>query len=463
MISWAYMEMKGAALWDARCNRSLARICERRFGLPLVSFSRACGEDCRQAAHRIFGHAKTTVSGLLAGHFEQTRSRCQAQRSQQPQERILVVEDTTVFKYTTHVATEGLGPIHTSESGRGLLAHAAFALPRQGPPLGLVHLSIWARDPEEHGKRRNAAARTRDPIEIKESQKWIDGVWGAEATLPDCPLLVICDREADVFEFFAAPRKSQTELLVRSRHPRRVLVDDTYEPVTLPDALATAPLLGEMSVQIPKAPKRPARTAHLELRVRQVALRPPLTLPPPLEGGRHPNQTLFAVEAREVGASVVEPVHWVLLTTLPVRSLAQAEEMVRVYTRRWTIEDLHLVIKSGLSAERMQFDDAHSLQNALAALYVIAWRVLSTRDTARFFPEASAEQLVTCEEQQVLQSAEGKLLPTVRDVTRAIAHLGGFPRYRSAGEPGVRSLCAGFQRLEAILIGWRLAKQASPI
>jgi hypothetical protein len=449
----------------------MARICERRFELPHVSFSRACGPDARQAAHRIFSHAKTTVPGLLAGHFQQTHARCQAERSQHPGQRLLVVQDTTVFKYTSHPATEGLGPVHTSEKGRGLLSHAAIALPRSGPPLGVVHLSIWARDPAHHGKRRNAAARTRDPIEIKESQKWIDGVWGAESTLPDCPLLVICDREADIFELFAAPRKAQTDLLVRSRHPRRVLVDeDTDEdadedaaPVPLADALGAAPMLGTIAVQVPRAPKRPARVAHLQLRVRKVTLKPPTTLPPPLDGSRHPYQTLFAIEARETGAAVAEPIHWVLLTTMPVRTADEAQEMLRCYTRRWVIEDVHLVLKSGLRAEQLQFDDAHSLQNALAALYVVAWRVVQTRDTARFFPDAPAAQLVTAEEQQILEAAEARPLPTARDVTRAIAHLGGFPRYRSAGEPGVRSLCAGLQRLEGMLVGWRLAHRTSQL
>jgi hypothetical protein len=448
----------------------MARICERRFELPHVSFSRACGADGRQAAHRIFSNSKTTVSGLLAGHYAQTRARCQAHLSflstdgaQPPGERLLVVQDTTVFKYTSHAATEGLGPIHTSENGRGLLSHAAIVLPKSGPPLGLAHLSVWARDPQEHGKRRLAYSRTKDPIEIKESQKWIDGIWGAEATLPDCPLLVICDREADIFELFAAHRSERTELLVRSRHPRRVEVEGEPAPVPLPEALGSAPLLGTMDVQVPRAPKRPARMARLHLRACQVTLRPPTTLPRPLDGSKHPKQTLFAIEAHEVDPTGPEPIRWILLTTMPVRTAEEAEQMVRTYTRRWVVEDIHLVLKSGLRAEQLQFDDAHSLMNALATLYVVAWRVLHARDTARFCPDAPASQLVTDDELEALQAAEGRTLPTVRDVVRAIACLGGFPRYPSAGEPGVRSLCAGLQRLEAILIGWRLARHRNPI
>jgi hypothetical protein len=396
---------------------------------------------------------------LLAGHIEQTKIRCESELYGCSSERILVVEDTTTFKYTGHIATEGLGPIHTSESGRGLHSHAAIALPRNGPPLGVVHVSIWARELQEHGKSRSQYARKKDPIEVKESQKWIDGMWGAEAALPELPLLVICDREADIFEFFAAPRGDRTALLVRSNHPRRIFVDGQTGSMSLTEAIEASPLLGMMDVQIPRAPKRHARSGRLELRACKVSLQPPNTLPPRLDGGSHPYQTVYVVEAREVDPAVPEPVHWVLLTTLPVETAAEAEEMVRCYTRRWTIEELHLVLKSGLRAEQLQFDDAHSLKNALATLYVVAWRVLYTRDTARFTPDAPAGQLVDPEELQVLEAIEDRPLPTARDVTRAIAHFGGFPRYKSAGEPGVRTICAGLQRLDGAVIGWRAARR----
>src|SRR5438445_11985648 len=110
--SWAQQEMEAAAVWDRRCVRSLVAICERRFDRPLVSFSKACGAAVRQAAHRICSHAKTTVDGLLRGHFHQTAVRaCQAWVAD-PAQLVLVVQDTTELKYTSHPATTGLGPIH---------------------------------------------------------------------------------------------------------------------------------------------------------------------------------------------------------------------------------------------------------------------------------------------------------------------------------------------------------------
>jgi hypothetical protein len=455
---WAWAEMSGAAVWDRRCIRSLVRICEYRERTPLVSFSVACGNAVRQAATRIFHHASSTVDGLLRGHFEETHRRCTRFLEEQPEMRLLVVQDTTTMDYTSHPATTGLGPINSGGHTRGLLVHAALAVPPEGPPLGLTHLSIWARDPETHGKSRDPNDCTDLPIELKESQKWLDGLWSTEATLPGVPLLLIGDREADMFELFAAARQPTTELLVRAHHPRRVRVTqatDSQQHQKLPAVLAAASCLGSMEITVPRAPRRPERQATLALRSVAVWLLPPNT---PHVRELAPVR-VWVIEAREVDTTVPEPIHWILVSTQPVPDAATASQMVRYYTRRWVIEELHLVLKSGLRVERLQMQDAHSLSNALAIHYVTAWRILHLRDAARRTPEGPAERAVQPDEHALLEAVEGKALPTIRDVTRAIAHLAGFPRYPSAGEPGVRSLCAGLYRLAAMVEAWNLAKR----
>jgi hypothetical protein len=467
--AWAAQELQAAAVWDRRCIRSLIAIGERRFERPVVSFSAACGNAARQAAHRIFTHSTTPPDGLLRGHFDQTRQRCLAAWQAKPSEPLLVVQDTTTLYYTGHPATTGLGPIHTSPKSRGLLAHAALALTLEGPPLGLTHLSVWARDPQTHGKTRAGHARWGEPVTLKESQKWIDGVWGTEATLPpEMPVVIIGDREADFYELFAAPRRPNTHLLVRANHPRKVrLADPATTPggrtIKLPQGVAEAGVLGSMEVNVPRAPGRRARQATLELRAVEVWLPAPAALAKQYPG-TNPLVHLWVVQVLEQTPPAGEkPLCWVLLTSLPAASLVEARTLVRYYARRWLGEDLHLVLKSGLRAERLQFDDAHSLKNVLALYYLVAWRVLFTRDTARWLPETPAEQVVTAEERAVLEAVEGRSLPTVRAVTRAIGHLAGFPRYPSAGEPGVRSLWLGLQRLEAMVVGWQLARHHAPL
>lgn len=46
--------------------------------------------------------------------------------------------------------------------------------------------------------------------------------------------------------------------------------------------------------------------------------------------------------------------------------------------------------------------------------------------------------------------------PTVRDVVRAIATLGGFIGRRGDGEPGVKTLWRGLTKLHALGLGWEL-------
>jgi hypothetical protein len=458
--AWAWQEMRGAALWDGRCRRSVAAICERRLERPRVSFSKACGEATRQAAHRVCAHARTTVDGLLKGHFQQTAARCAALHQERAlqQHPLLLVADTTSLNYASHPATEGLGPINQTKKGRGLLAHSVLALPFVGVPVGLVHVAIWARDPGRHGKSRDAWARTQTPTALKEGQKWLDGLWGAEATLPpEVPALMVADREADLYEFFAAPRRPGLDLLVRAHQPRCVAVPGADETQSLWEAVESQPVSGEFTVDVPRQRGKPARTATLALR------RTPLTLFPP--GSTPRNQTwavplqLWVVLAQEINPPAeVEPITWLLLTTLPVPDFAAGRQLIAYYTRRWVIEELHLVLKSGLGAERLQCDDAHTLKNSLALFYVVAWKVLHLRDFARCFPEAPAHEVMDTDERAVLEAAEGHPLPHARMVVRALAHFGGFPRYPSAGEPGVRSIWDGLQRLEGAVAGWRLAQ-----
>jgi hypothetical protein len=458
--------MQVAALWHRRCIGSLAAICERRFARPQVSFSKACGDAVRQAAHRICSHEKATVDGLLRGHFQQTAARVSAAWKARPEEPILVLQDTTELKYTSHPATEGLGPIHTSAQGRGLFAHPALALPAEGVPFGLVHLSIWARDPKEHGKTRDLYARAKEVTALKESQKWLNGLWGAEATLPpEIPFLLIADRESDLFDYFAAPRRPNSHLLVRANHPRRVLLELPESRLPrrsgeiLPEVLAAAPCLGHMEVDVPRKPGQKARRAQLELRAVHVWLQPASFAKADDSVRERSPQKVWVVEARETGAPAgVEPLLWVLLSTQPVETLQEAVRTVGFYRRRWVIEELSLVLKSGLSAEKLQMDDRHTLQNTLALLYIVAWRVLQLRDMVRFLPDAPAETLLDETERKVLAAATGHPVKTAAEAVRAIAQLAGFPSYPSAGRPGVRTLWEGLRRLEGAVFGWKLAR-----
>jgi len=464
---WAHTELHGAIVWDPRCRRSLRRICEQLAQRPGVAFSTACGSAVRQAAHRIFEHASTTVAGLLHGHYGQTATRCQAALRPGAGEAepalLLVAQDTTELDYSTHPATVGLGQVGRGAHHRGLFAHSALAMTATGLPLGLLHLEIWARDPAALGKREQRMQRA---TEAKESQKWLTGLAAIEAALPpEQPVLVIQDREADLYDLLAAPRRERTHLLIRACQPR-VVAGATGQPGTVRSqtlfaAVAAAPVRGTLTVIVPRQPGQPEREAVLTLRSRAVPVPPPSYRPAPERRDPARTVTVWAIEARETDPPAGSAaIYWVLLATQPVEDGEQAGQWVRYYTRRWRIERLHFVLKSGLRVERLQIDDATSLQHALALCYVVAWRLLWLTESAREAPDAPAASLLEASEQAVLVASEGQPIRTRQQAVRAIARLGGFPGGRAGVEPGVKSLWLGLARLEAMTLGWKLAQHA---
>src|SRR5229473_665101 len=130
-------------------------------------------------------------------------------------------------------------------------AHRIFEHP-SSTPEGLLHLAVWARDPEQQGQKQ---ARKQRPTREKESQKWLDGLAGTEAVLPpEQPVLVVADREADVFAYLAAPRRPNTDLLVRACQPRLVTVARPgaaggEERASLLVVAKSAPVVGFMPVR----------------------------------------------------------------------------------------------------------------------------------------------------------------------------------------------------------------------
>ena len=143
------------------------------------------------------------LHSILVPHHEATARRI-AQHAV-----VLAVGDTTTFNYTTHHALDEIGPIGSRKDGaQGLLMHDTMAYTPEGLPLGLIDVQVWARDPDEFGKKRSA-----EPIEMKESGKWLDSFRAAaqvQAQCPDTLVVSVGDREADVYELFVEAQRPKT-------------------------------------------------------------------------------------------------------------------------------------------------------------------------------------------------------------------------------------------------------------
>ena len=66
------------------------------------------------------------------------------------------------------------------------------------------------------------------PIEQKESYKWIESSIKTKETLSEAGLVIIVqDREGDIYEQFATIPDAKTELLIRSRSDRNLIEGTT--------------------------------------------------------------------------------------------------------------------------------------------------------------------------------------------------------------------------------------------
>ncbi len=517
---WAREEMAGAQVKDARRVTSLVSICARLLAKDGKSYSAALGKAHRQAATRIFSRARLTHMDLLAGHRQQTVARCQAQPLVLAVQDTVVLDYQThrakldlgptndgaggwgLFAHHVQALTEDglpLGslaidfwrrdpedrgkkkrrqqtPLAEKESAKWCRAHAAVeaALPADVPVLlmgdrenDFYEFLARERRPGCHFLVRVHHPRQVAPLEILTTSG------GA----PPAPTAPPADRSPGAAT--AAKGETRSGASAEASRGEEWEVDGTVcvlpaavPPLTgtgpsvkhpdrqpLAAAVAAAPCVARLQVGVAAKGGAAARDATVEVRACRVRVHRPSTV---RVADAPATQEVWVLLAHEPAPPEgVIPVQWLLVTTWPVDTPATAVRLVQAYSRRWGIERLHYTLKSGLGVEKLQIDDRESLQNALAVHWVVAWRLLYVTHVARQEPEAPPERVLTATEHEVLTRVIRKPITTVRAAVRAIAKLGGWEGYPSAGEPGVKVLWRGLRDLEAMVIGWELAKQSA--
>jgi hypothetical protein len=449
---WAEEELGQASLGDQRLRKRLLKIARDTYARPQSNIPQRCDGDRAKtkAAYRFFDHEQVSMEAVLQSHYAATAARV----AKHPV--VLVPQDTTSLNYSTHPATERLGPIGThAQDILGLLVHDTMAFNLEGTPLGLVDVQCWARDPTQFGKRHR---RRKLPFEQKESVKWLRSLQALERMQRQCPqtqLVSVGDRECDIYELFvwATQKPGRPQLLIRAEQNRRMPGEHGY----LWEHMAVQALGGIQEVRLPRRDKRPGRIARLEVRYGVVELRCPRN------GPRMPNVRLWAVWARESGPPASqEAVEWMLLTTLPVESFEAACEKIDWYVRRWGIEVFHRTLKSGCKIENRQLGHADRIEGCLAIDLVVAWRIFHLCKLGRETPEVPCTVFFEPIEWQALVGFITKdpippaQPPSLREALRMTAKLGGFLGRKGDGEPGTQTLWLGLQRLDDISEAWRV-------
>lgn len=438
---WAQMEFAPVQLGDQRRTQRLVKIATRLAQSPGGTLPQAMPQwDELKAAYRFLSQPQNTYEQILRPHWERTQAACL-----EPGEYLLI-EDTTLLDYTRHNAAQGLGII--GDGGRGLCLHSTLAMKvvawdlEQQPEavvVGLMSQQCWAQKHRPKGETRTQRMWRSSRM----SKRWAEVLKTSASPSAGSTWTYIADRESDFYEPIQRCQQRGADFVIRACQNRRLAGEEGH----LWDKLKEAKVLGEVEIELRARPGASARRAVVQLSSVRVCLSGPWR-----PGGWQADlQDINVLEVREAAAPEgVEPLHWILLTSLPCTSLTEARRIVGRYSARWHIEEYHKALKSGTGVEESQLEQAYRLETLIAVLSLVALRLLNTKLLARACPDKALEpDQVGVEGLKILEERFGRPKGgwTQGTFWVAVARLGGFIGRRHDGPPGWLNIWRGWQRL----------------
>ena len=435
-MSWAMEEFSKVDLKDKRLNNRLINIVESFSNKPISSIPTACKDWSETAAaYRFFNQAMNPKrplnwESILTPHIE-----CSMDRMRQCPV-VLCLQDTTELNFNGQ-SIEGLGRL-SYDAQRGMYLHPTYAVTPDREPLGVIDAWMWAREPKESVKPS-----------IIESQRWVEGyerVAEKAEQIPDTRLIYIADRESDMSELMHRAHELgyPADWLVRSKH-NRALPDGGKK---LWEATTSKSALGGIIFDMPARAGQKARRVSQEIFVSRELV----------SDGKKGTIPVTCVIAREINAPKdVTPIEWRLVTNRELADLVEAMTIIQWYLCRWEIEIFFHVLKNGCRIEALQLNHILKLELALVVYMIVAWRLARLTKLGRTQPNMSANELFSELEWQgaylLAKKKPPKEPPTLREVIRQIAALGGFLGRKHDREPGVKTLWIGFARLRDFVAG----------
>lgn len=369
---------------------------------------------------------------------------------------VLAIQDTTHLSFPRR-AGGTLGP---GGDGKvpGLFLHPLLVLDAaDGTLLGLGAGRVWTRGPDK------VASRHRRAIEDKESMRWIETGAAAKAALAGARrVTLIADRESDIYEAWAVLPDPRFELLTRASRDRKLAGGQRLFAVA-----ADWPEAERMVLDLPPRKGRRARRATLSLKYGTVRIcRPHQCSSAGLPG----TVTLRFVEVKEIDPPPgVAAIHWRLLTTHAVGSVAEARQIVAWYRQRWRIEEYFRVLKkSGIDLEAAMVEGRHALINLVAMAAVAGVAVMQLVEGRAAGPERRASEVIAPDEIafatavcRTLEGATEKQKNPHHEGSLAwlswiAARLGGWSGYQRYGPAGPKTIACGWDQFKTMSQGWTL-------
>lgn len=419
--------------------------------------------------YRFLHNRKTSEKKLI----EEITSRCAKLSAGKI---VLAIQDTSEGNLSAHAGrlnlaeTEtvkcGLGDIDDNKKGVGFKLHPSLVVDASNCfPIGFSDIRIWNREKDMADKHEREYNKL--PIEEKESYKWIESSNNSKKILSGAKAVIIVqDREGDIFEQWADIPDDKTFLLIRSRVDRKTTANEK-----LWEALGQSGVLGQYELHLSADSHRrePARTATIEVRCVVAEIK----CPQHDTKNRSKTATVYAIEAKEINSGAKEPVHWRLVTTWPVNNYEDVLAVIEWYTWRWLIEEVFRILKKeGFNIEASELESGWAIRKLTVMMLDTVIKLMQMH-IAYNCPEGESPDIDTVfskEEQQCL-AAKNKTLEGKTEKLKnpcqpkelkwavwIIARLGGWKGYKSQQNPGMTTLFTGLEKFYQIFEGWNLTQ-----
>jgi hypothetical protein len=281
------------------------------------------------------------------------------------------------------------------------------------------------------------------------------------------------DRGADHFEVYCHCQEQKSEWVIRVTQRQRNIIAPDGKKLPLEVYAKTLPLAGTYELylrargQAREHGPQPARTAKVAIRFGRLHMPVPNERSPYVKRLSPKPIPMWVVYAVEVDAPKgVEPIEWILLTSLPVGSFEEAWLILGYYEKRWLIEEWHKALKTGCRVEHRQLKTKERLERITGLLSVVSVRLLQLKSAARTTPTRPATEVVPQRWIAMLQAARKKThrkrrpmtAMTIYEFYRELAKLGGFLGRKCDGEPGWITIWRGWQKLYLLVCGAELVE-----
>lgn len=447
--NWTDEEFSKIEFKDKRLKARFLKIAKELSKKSEAPINQSCGGWAEtKAAYRFFANNRVSSNNIIFEHCKKTALRVKNLNI------VLIIQDTCYLSYSHHPKTKGLCQIR--HNIKGLVMHTSLAISAQGLPVGILYQKIWSRKPRLKKIRNYRFV----PIKDKEPFKWIEALRASVRmlnTIKTRPKVIsIADREADVFEFMLEHKALNVPFIIRAKSNRPVNKRKKRSKSNdyLWGYMKKINPCCTIDVEVSENNRQPRRMAKVNISFSNVKLQPPTNKTNNKDGDLN-SFKVNVVFATEVNASSEkQKVEWMLLTDLPVNRKKDALQIINFYKMRWSIENYHKVLKSDCTIEKCRLNTADRLIRYISLMSVIAWRLYYITHIARSSkPYAYCTKILADYEWKALylKMNPGKHIackpPTISQVIKWIAKLGGFLGRKNDHQPGIIVMCRGWTRL----------------